>query len=62
MVKPRVEVDEEKCLACGACISVCPQDAISMHAGKALVDRDKCISCAICIKACPVGAIHGEEY
>lgn len=60
MGKPKAIVDQSKCLACGGCISVCPQDALSWCAGKALVCTDKCISCAICIRTCPIGAIHGE--
>ena len=62
MGKPKAKVDGEKCLACGGCISVCPQDAISMCGGRAFVMADKCISCAICIQTCPVGAISGEVY
>jgi len=60
MGKPKAIVDEKKCLACGGCISVCPQDAISWNGGKARVDQKKCISCAICIRTCPVGAIGTE--
>lgn len=60
MGKPKAKVDKKKCLACGGCISVCPQDAISWIGGKAQVDPEKCISCAICIKTCPVGAISGD--
>jgi ferredoxin len=62
MGKPKAKVDEDKCLACSGCISVCPQDAISMCGGRAFVTVDKCISCAICIQTCPVGAISGEVY
>jgi len=62
MGKPKAIVNEKICLACGGCISVCPQDAMSMNGGKALVDKDDCISCAICIRTCPVGAIRGEDY
>jgi len=62
MGKPKAKVDGEKCLTCGGCISVCPQDAISMCGGRAFVMVDKCISCAICIQTCPVGAISGEVY
>ena len=60
MGKPKAKVDKRKCLACGGCISVCPQDAISWIGGKAQVDPKKCISCAICIRTCPVGAISGD--
>ena len=60
MVKSKAKVDRKKCLACGGCISVCPQDAISWIGNKAFVDNEKCISCAICIRTCPVGAISGD--
>jgi ferredoxin len=56
MAKPKATVNRLKCLACGGCIAVCPADALTMNAGKAMVDDDKCTSCYICIKTCPVGA------
>jgi ferredoxin len=61
MAKPKALVRKEICLACGGCISVCPQDAILMVTSKALVTRDRCNSCSICVKTCPVGAIIWEE-
>jgi len=57
MAKPKAHVDQMNCLACGGCISVCPQDAILMASSKAKVTPEKCISCGICIKTCPLGAI-----
>lgn len=57
MGKPKATVNHHRCLACGGCISVCPQDAILMQASKAVVHQEKCISCGICIKTCPIGAI-----
>lgn len=62
MVKPKATVEKEKCLACGGCISVCPQDAISWIGYKAFIDKEKCIMCKICINTCPVAAITLEEY
>ena len=62
MGKPKAEVDERKCLACGGCISICPQNAVSKFSCSAFIIKEKCISCAICIKTCPVGAICGEGY
>jgi Fe-S-cluster-containing hydrogenase component 2 len=60
MVKPKALVRKERCLACGGCISVCPQDAILMVTSKALIDKDHCNSCSICVKTCPIGAIVWE--
>ncbi len=62
MGKPKANIDKKKCLACGGCISVCPQDAISWIGNKAEINPEKCISCAICIRTCPIGAISGEGY
>jgi ferredoxin len=57
MVKLKNKVDEQLCLACGGCISICPQDAISMCGNRAFIFMKKCISCGLCVKTCPVGAI-----
>ena len=46
----------DDCIACGACASGCPVDAISEGEGKYVIDADTCISCGSCEGACPVGA------
>ena len=46
----------DKCIKCGACISACPVEAISMKDGKVVIDPKKCISCGTCFAVCPVGA------
>lgn len=62
MEKPKALVDNEKCLACGGCISVCPQDAIATCSSRVVVSKEKCIDCGICIQTCPIGAIKSEVY
>ena len=62
MVKPKALVDNQKCLSCGGCISVCPKDAITMYSSKAYVSKKICTDCGICIQICPVGAIRSEVY
>lgn len=57
MGKPKININLKTCLACGGCISVCPQDALKMIGAKANVNDDKCIICGICIKTCPISAI-----
>lgn len=51
---------KEKCVGCGACIRVCPFDAIQMVDKKAVI-TDKCTACGQCIEKCPVKAIEKEE-
>jgi ferredoxin len=46
---------DDSCIACGACLSECPIDAIS-DGDIYTIDADKCIDCGACASACPVGA------
>lgn len=41
------------CLGYGDCVSVCPENAISIVNRIASVDKSKCIGCGLCAKACP---------
>lgn len=54
VVSPAVR--EVTCIACGACVSVCPVEAIDMNE-KAQISEKKCIGCAECLAVCPVDAI-----
>ena len=46
------------CANCGACMNICPKDAISLDKSgyfyKYSVDENKCISCGACVKVCPL--------
>ena len=54
--------DKKICVACGACMKVCPKGAISVHRGcYAVVDGAKCVGCGLCAKACPAGCITVGE-
>ncbi len=46
------------CLGFGSCAAVCPQDAIRVVDGVAMVVRKKCVGCGLCVKACPRGLIE----
>ena len=53
-----VEVDEQKCSGCGACVYVCNYDAIRLvvHDENLVSETDnmfKCKSCGMCVAACP---------
>ncbi|MFA5177290.1 MAG: DUF362 domain-containing protein [Candidatus Omnitrophota bacterium] len=48
---------QENCTGCGACVKVCPVQAISMQNKKSRIDNAKCIGCATCIAACNFRAI-----
>lgn len=49
--------EKEKCCGCGACMNVCPKDAITMQPDKSgflypSIDRRICIECGACNKVC----------
>ncbi len=54
-------IDSEKCMACGACVSKCPTDSLSIHREKDSIVLElnlaRCIRCAYCAEVCPAGAI-----
>ena len=45
------------CLGFGSCVDVCPEQAISIRNGVAVVNRNRCVSCGLCAKTCPRGLI-----
>ncbi len=58
-------IDAELCVACLACVRVCPTDAIAVIGDEPLslqVVDEACIRCGQCLPACPHGAVkvNGE--
>jgi len=51
-------LDLEKCVGCGMCLVVCPQNVFRMNDGHALIaERDHCMECGACSRNCPVEAV-----
>lgn len=62
MKRKIIEIDEEKCVGCGACADACHEGAIQMVDGKAKLMRDDyCDGLGDCLPSCPVDAIHFVE-
>ena len=55
---PQVEmrIDENLCLGCGSCKSVCPTDSI-LSGTVYRINSDTCIECGSCASVCPIDAI-----
>lgn len=54
-VKP--SIISKKCTMCGACIGICPVNAISKKNDKAFIDSKVCLGCGECLCACRFDAI-----
>ena len=51
-------VDNLRCIGSGSCVTACPEDALGIINGKAvLVNAASCIGHGACLAACPVDAI-----
>ena len=56
-----VVIDEERCVGCGACVSLCPQKILYIdgNSGKCkAADETKCDRLRGCMDVCPVEAIR----
>ena len=60
------EVDESRCLACGACITVCAYGAIDFHGTpkgrRVVVNAVLCKGDGLCNAVCPTAAISLKHY
>jgi heterodisulfide reductase subunit A-like polyferredoxin len=57
----RAIVDQDRCLLCGICADMCPEDAIAVN-DTAVVDLHKCTGCGECVDECPEDAIALAEW
>jgi NAD-dependent dihydropyrimidine dehydrogenase PreA subunit len=54
-----IEIDEDKCTGCGACVTKCAEGALAIIEGKArVVNEVFCDGLGACIGECPEGALR----
>ena len=51
-------INREACGYCGACVSVCPTNALELVDIYVRQNLELCTGCLACVKVCPVGAIR----
>ena len=52
--------NEDRCVHCGACVTICPSDALMVdpESREVIFYHDKCIACELCVLACPPRAME----
>ena len=55
-------VDEDKCFGCGACIALCPVNALDLQKRLAVVDEKNCTHCELCIPGVGSGWVPYTGY
>ena len=51
-----VVVNRATCDGCGACVEICPANAVKIEQKKADIN-DECVECGACVNNCPNEAI-----
>jgi pyruvate formate lyase activating enzyme len=59
---PEILYQAERCTACGLCMDVCPENALTHSEGQgraiAVLDRTHCTACGRCVDVCYPGALR----
>ncbi|MBD3254544.1 MAG: glycyl-radical enzyme activating protein [Candidatus Lokiarchaeota archaeon] len=50
---PQVSYFREKCILCGKCVEVCPNEALIISEESVIREYDKCDVCGTCVEVCP---------
>ena len=48
--------DSDACTGCGACVKICPVNALKLEGDHAVVDEEWCIGCGVCVPQCAQSA------
>ena len=53
-----INIDDDACIGCGACIDRCWMEALKMDGDLAVSDSNRCIGCGACRYICPTDAMQ----
>ena len=54
--EPEMIVDESKCIGCGKCVQICPQQCVAPGTPYHIA-QEHCLHCVNCFEQCPVQAV-----
>jgi pyruvate formate lyase activating enzyme len=54
-ISPRAQkmYSESKCIGCGECVDICPEQACYLKPDGIVTDETLCTSCGLCAQVCP---------
>ena len=55
-----INIKENKCDYCGACITICPVDCIEVRESSIQIEQSICIDCDLCVYICPIEVLENN--
>jgi len=55
-----INIKQDICDYCSACISICPVDCIEVREYSIVIDDEKCIDCDFCVEICPIEVLESN--
>jgi len=55
-----IQIEHDQCDLCGACLGVCPFDALELTESRLTVLNDKCTECDFCVYICPFEVLSND--
>ena len=53
-----INIRENMCDYCGACVTVCPVDCIEVRESSIMIEHPVCIDCDLCVIICPIEVLE----
>jgi len=55
-----IQRNDDRCVHCGACVGVCPSEALTLERPtmRVIFRADECVACGECVPTCPVRAME----
>ena len=53
-----INIKENRCDYCGACVTVCPVDCIEVREYSINIEHTICIDCDLCVIICPIEVLE----
>jgi len=53
-----IDIKENRCDYCGACVTVCPVDCIEVREYSINIEHTICIDCDLCVIICPIEVLE----
>lgn len=55
-----IQINHDKCDLCGACVGVCPFDAMELTENRLSILHERCTECNFCAEICPFEVLHND--